>query len=206
MFPIILWVELGTYSSLWPKIARNEAWITEKKVKCPLTGVKGLCGKFLLGKLAFLENHELRGGHLSLGQCPEGLGMPFVFNLSLSLSHTHNLNSHVQWCCLICLSRQILMKACIFTFTMFYWKHTLLDCTHNLFIHKYTFAWTYTFIWGFPGDTNGKESACQCWTLKFNSWVRKLPWRRDRLSTPVFLGFSDGSDGKEITCNRGDLG
>ena len=32
----------------------------------------------------------------------------------------------------------------------------------------------------------------------------KFPWRRDRLSTPVFLGFSDGSEGKEFTC-KGDL-
>ena len=31
-------------------------------------------------------------------------------------------------------------------------------------------------------------------------------WRRDRLSTPVFLGFSGGSAGKESTCNAGDLG
>ena len=33
-----------------------------------------------------------------------------------------------------------------------------------------------------------------------------IPWRRDRLPTPVFLGFPDGSDGKESTCNAGDLG
>ena len=33
----------------------------------------------------------------------------------------------------------------------------------------------------------------------FNSWVRKIPWRRDRLPTPVFLGFPGGSDGKECT-------
>ena len=33
-----------------------------------------------------------------------------------------------------------------------------------------------------------------------------MPWRRDRLPTPVFLGFSGGSDGKEYTCNSGDLG
>ena len=32
----------------------------------------------------------------------------------------------------------------------------------------------------------------------FYSWVRKLPWRRNRLSTPVFLGFPGGSDGKEL--------
>ena len=34
--------------------------------------------------------------------------------------------------------------------------------------------------------------------------VGKIPWRRDRLSTPVFLGFPDGSAGKESTCNVGD--
>ena len=40
----------------------------------------------------------------------------------------------------------------------------------------------------------------------FNSWVRKIPWRRDRLPTPVILGFSGGSAGKESACNVGDLG
>ena len=32
-----------------------------------------------------------------------------------------------------------------------------------------------------------------------------MPWRRYRLPTPVFLGFPGGSDGKEFTCNVGDL-
>ena len=32
------------------------------------------------------------------------------------------------------------------------------------------------------------------------------PWRRDRLPTPVFLGFPHGSAGKESTLNVGDLG
>ena len=36
--------------------------------------------------------------------------------------------------------------------------------------------------------------------------VRKICWRRDRLPTPEFLGFSCGSVGKESTCNAGDLG
>ena len=40
----------------------------------------------------------------------------------------------------------------------------------------------------------------------FNSWVRKIPWRRDRLPTPVFLDFRCGSAGKESACNVGDLG
>ena len=38
-----------------------------------------------------------------------------------------------------------------------------------------------------------------------DSWVRKFPWRRDRLPTPVFLGFPGGSDGKGSTCSAGDL-
>ena len=41
-------------------------------------------------------------------------------------------------------------------------------------------------------------------------WVRslgrKICWRRDRLPTPVFLGFPGGSAGKESACNAGDLG
>ena len=35
---------------------------------------------------------------------------------------------------------------------------------------------------------------------------RKVPWRRDRQPTPVFLDFPCGSTGRESTCNAGDLG
>ena len=35
---------------------------------------------------------------------------------------------------------------------------------------------------------------------------QKIPWRRDRLCTPVFLGFPGGSDSKDSACNVGDLG
>ena len=40
----------------------------------------------------------------------------------------------------------------------------------------------------------------------FNFWVGKSLWRRDRLPTPVFLGFPCGSAGKESAYNTGDLG
>ena len=40
----------------------------------------------------------------------------------------------------------------------------------------------------------------------FDSWVGKIRWRRDRLPTPVFLGFPCGSAGKESASNAGDLG
>ena len=39
----------------------------------------------------------------------------------------------------------------------------------------------------------------------FDSWVRKIHWRRDRLPTPVFLDFHGGSAAKESACNA-DLG
>ena len=47
--------------------------------------------------------------------------------------------------------------------------------------------------------------------LPLGSWrvdpsVRKIPWRRDRLPTPICLGFLCGSDGKESTWNAEDLG
>ena len=63
----------------------------------------------------------------------------------------------------------------------------------------------------FPGSSAAKESACNVGNhspphSRFNSWVRKIHWRRDRLPTPVFLGLPVGSASKETTCNVGDLG
>ena len=36
---------------------------------------------------------------------------------------------------------------------------------------------------GFPGGSAGKESACN---VGHNPWVGKIPWRRERLPTPLF--------------------
>ena len=49
-------------------------------------------------------------------------------------------------------------------------------------------------LWrGFPGGTSGKETACRWRRRGFDPWVRKFPWRRKWLSTPVFLpGKSHG--------------
>ena len=45
----------------------------------------------------------------------------------------------------------------------------------------------------------------QCRRPQFDSWVRKIHRRRERLPTPVFLGFPCGSAGRESACNEGDL-
>ena len=42
-------------------------------------------------------------------------------------------------------------------------------------------------VWGFPGGSVGKESACQCRRPRFDPWVGKIPWRRAWQPTPVFL-------------------
>ena len=65
---------------------------------------------------------------------------------------------------------------------------------------------TLVFKLGFPGSSAGKESTCNAGDPRFNSWVRKIPLRRDRLPTLVFLGFPGDSDGKELVCSVGDKG
>ena len=46
-----------------------------------------------------------------------------------------------------------------------------------------------TFIkyMGFPGGSDGKESACNVKRPGFSPWVGKIPWTRERLPTLVFL-------------------
>ena len=61
------------------------------------------------------------------------------------------------------------------------------------------------YVLGFPGSLAVSNlPAVQETPVYF--WVRKIPWRRDRLPTPVFLGFPGGSTGKESACNEGDPG
>ena len=59
---------------------------------------------------------------------------------------------------------------------------------------------------GLPGQFSWQTILLQCRTLRFDSWIRKFPWRRDRIPTPLFLGFPGGSDGKQSICHVGDLG
>ena len=59
---------------------------------------------------------------------------------------------------------------------------------------------------GLPWQLRCSRICLQCRRPCFNSWVRKIFWRRDRLPTPVFLGFPCGSVSKESACNVGDLG
>ena len=59
---------------------------------------------------------------------------------------------------------------------------------------------------GFPGASDGKQSACNAGDVGSIPGLGRFPWRREWPPTPVFLGFPCGSADKESTCNAGDLG
>ena len=44
-------------------------------------------------------------------------------------------------------------------------------------------------VLGFPGSSDGKESTCNVGDHGMIPGSGRFPWRRDRLPTPVFLGF-----------------
>ena len=64
---------------------------------------------------------------------------------------------------------------------------------------------TNTMYKGF-GWLRGQRIRLQCGRPGFDPWVRKIYCRRDKLPTPVFLGFPGDSAGKGSACNAGDLG
>ena len=57
-----------------------------------------------------------------------------------------------------------------------------------------------------PAKKKKKRICLQCRGPQLDAWVGKIPWRSDRLPTPVFLVLPGASDGKESTCNAGDPG
>ena len=66
----------------------------------------------------------------------------------------------------------------------------------------------FTALLGFPVAQLVKNRPAREGTL-VQSWVRKFPWRNDRLPTLVFLGFPSGSDGKKkihLQCRRPGFG
>ena len=52
----------------------------------------------------------------------------------------------------------------------------------------------------------GSKRCLQCRHPWFDSYVKKIPWRRDRLPIPVFLSFPGSSASKESAWNSRDLG
>ena len=59
----------------------------------------------------------------------------------------------------------------------------------------------------FPGGASGNEATYQCMRFqrfRFDTWIRKIPWRRTWKSTPVFLlGESHGQRSLECYGSQG---
>ena len=79
--------------------------------------------------------------------------------------------------------------------------------------HGVSKSWTRLSAWTCTGRREvricvdiqaGKESTCMHISVWFLGW--KIPWRRKRLPTPIFLGFPGDSDDKESAFSVGDLG
>ena len=76
---------------------------------------------------------------------------------------------------------------------------------YYMYIPQFVYPFIYWSTFGLlpPFDC---RLCLQCRRPWFDSWIRKIGWRRDRPPTPVFLGFPDGSAPKQSACNVGDLG
>ena len=83
---------------------------------------------------------------------------------------------------------------CVYIYTNIQWNRCVCVYAH-----------THSGIGDFLIAQLVKESTCNR-RPRLDSWVRKILWRRDRLPSPVFLGFPAGSAGEESPCNAGDLG
>ena len=84
-------------------------------------------------------------------------------------------------------------------FTYFLLGTVLHSCFHTVLWWSSSgcfMLWWQVSIWrnanlllNFLGGASGKESACPCRRLRcgFDTWVRKIPWREQWQTTPVFL-------------------
>ena len=116
--------------------------------------------------------------------------------------------------------RRTLVYTRVFWFLCFSWTpgHNFL---HSKVVHTYFTtedlcnshqpSWIPTLIYRFANTWASPvaqliKNHLQCRGPQFDSWTRKLLWRRDWWPTPVFSGFPGGSDSEESLCSVEDLG
>ena len=76
---------------------------------------------------------------------------------------------------------------------------------HNLFKWLLSCKWNYYVFLGASLIAQLVKIPPAMQRPWFNSWGGKICWKRVRLPTPGFLGFSGGSAGKKSACNPGYL-
>ena len=78
--------------------------------------------------------------------------------------------------------------------------------SHISSLGKYISVFSHPNGWGWYWISPSEEFSRGFLKYWLSSKREDIHWRRDRLPTPVSLGFPCGSAGKESTCNVGDLG
>ena len=67
------------------------------------------------------------------------------------------------------------------------------ESTYTQSLSQGLLLWDPKLNWGFPGGTSGKEPACQRRTHKtgrFDTWIKKIPWRRAWQPTLIFMPWA----------------
>ena len=91
-------------------------------------------------------------------------------------------------------------------------KSYFLDCVENWWIRK-SRREHFSYKWVIDRPVYWDSLVAQLVKIQmqyrrtwFHSWIRKIPWKRDKLPTPAFLVFPGFSDGKDSICNEWHMG
>ena len=116
------------------------------------------------------------------------------------------INSHVLFNSFIPCIHKISIRFFLELFRFCLNPKAIVMLTVSIISIKVLHIFLFLYNSNFPDSSVGKASACNCRRPGFDFWGGKIPWRRDRLPTPIFLGFPCGSASKESACNVEDLG
>ena len=75
----------------------------------------------------------------------------------------------------------------------------------NLKSYIFNIVLNSTMLWKYM-DSRSNYTKFRYYRPQFDFWFRNIPWRRDTLPTPVFLGFPGLSAGIKSVINAGGLG
>ena len=113
------------------------------------------------------------------------------------------INSHVLFNSFIPCIHKISIRFFLELFRFCLNPKAIVMLTVSIISIKVLHIFLFLYNSNFPDSSVGKASACNCRRPGFDFWGGKIPWRRDRLPTPVFLGFPCGSAARIcLQCRR----
>ena len=106
------------------------------------------------------------------------------------------------------LNKYWLQAYCVLGMTQL-WTCSAFSCgaIRSVFGLFFPFVLKYSWCMGIPGGSDGKESACNMGDLGFDSWVEKIPWRREssilawRIPRTVEPGWLQSMGPQRVGCD-----